>query len=598
MKERQKELKDRLLVLQGALILPILLYQSFSNILTGGILLFTFWITLIGYEMVGEYFQSKTYPGPFLVEQWKRWVRPVLPVLCISALFQGIFFWDTFPLFRGEGLSGFFMVQNGFQVFGGLSYLKQNVTTLVSHLWFPSLVFQMLILWSLFLFGKKTKQKQINVLFFQLVIMVLSVIILMISYFFVGEKMSLFMRVDTQIFAFSWGVILGAYGYLQRNKEFGNVLDMIAGTLIALFLFTLFILNGNHSVHFFLSILVIFLNGILLFSIVKEKNLIANVITMEWVMSLGKRAYLLFLWSYPVKILVEKIPFLASVSNIVGVILSLLLTFFVVEVIYRLSIRSKGRIYLVLAILFIGMQGYSFATQKPMARGKETVPIKQSNTSEKKEEEQEDLIEEIEPYQIPKEIEASVEQINARQPNYRLNLLDMENLSKQVGVFIGDDSLVQNEAEYKYYMPKMIYNGKNGRQFYEIVDLVKNTADNMAEDNTPIVLHLGENSDFDISTLQEIVKVADGQRILLVNIVSDNPWVDSFNQKLETVANQNQNVFLVDWYSLANSQGDLFDSETGETKESGKRMKAQMIGKMILTSSIEPKEETGKKIKE
>ncbi len=180
-------------------------------------------------------------------------------------------------------------------------------------------------------------------------------------------------------------------------------------------------------------------------------------------------------------------------------------------------------------------------------------------------------------------------------------------LSRQAGLMIGDGLTAKSQGSLKLLMPNMQIDGAEGRELSQMVQLVKNSAQNMANINTPIIIQFGEDQDFTMSALNEIIDAAQQQTVILVNAVRMNPWRDNVNLKLERAVKENKYVYLVDLVNEVDGNTDFFEKVADEKGEQevqqeqqeerekysliGQRLYAQMVGKKITELKIRDRSE-------
>lgn len=589
----KKNISPTFIGLKGLIVLIIFFYHSFKNILPGGHIAYSFLFVLIGFSFMDSYLKTRLMPGPFLVKKIKENWFPVLLMVSCICVFYIIFNWSAFPWTRDEALFGLLLYQNFYQLTEFNSYFSNKILSPMSHLWVISAQVQIYFLCFLLLFGKKTKQKIINLTFFMLIVSLFSFIACCI-YILIGiEAKNFLMRLEPRIFSFSLGFIFALYSNKAKIKLETENLDMITGFIMLLIVLCIFVLKGPALIQllaiFVFSLLFAF---ILSFSNMKETNF-SSFFEAPFFQFVGKRALYYFLWQYPVYFYLQSVPYFSNMNTLLMLLSQLPILFILGEI--SLFIFEKVKKINYLFVVLVGISAslfvFSFVSQKPISKAEKINNYQgiqeKAKVNKEKNKKTKDIVKvtEKEVFVPSKEVAASIEQINARFPEYRLNIKDLERLQSQGGMMIGDVLTVKNEVEYSKLMPRIQYDGSVDRQMFEIVEQVSNVVKSMGNSNTPIIIQLGAKADFNKESLEEVIKTADGQRIILISVVTPDPWEDSVNEKLKNAAEKYENVFLVDWYRVAKEQNDFFVEETAEIKPAGQRLMAQMIGHTLLSTS-------------
>lgn len=111
---------------------------------------------------------------------------------------------------------------------------------------------------------------------------------------------------------------------------------------------------------------------------------------------------------------------------------------------------------------------------------------------------------------------------------------------------VGDSVMLASAPELAEAFPDIWIDAAVSRGMSVGVDLVKEL-NARGELRAVLVVGLGTNGPIDDSDLEDLLRVADGRRIVLVNAYADRWWIPEVNQQLRTFADKHRGVTLADW---------------------------------------------------
>ena len=113
---------------------------------------------------------------------------------------------------------------------------------------------------------------------------------------------------------------------------------------------------------------------------------------------------------------------------------------------------------------------------------------------------------------------------------------------------VGDSVMLASAPELAAAFPEMWIDADVSRSFAFGVGLTEQLA--AAGQLRPVlVVGLGTNGPVDNSDLDRLLLAADGRRMVIVNAYADRWWIPEVNQKLRAFADANRGVTLADWAS-------------------------------------------------
>ncbi|MCM3629179.1 acetyltransferase [Paenibacillus glycanilyticus] len=146
---------------------------------------------------------------------------------------------------------------------------------------------------------------------------------------------------------------------------------------------------------------------------------------------------------------------------------------------------------------------------------------------------------------------------------------------------VGDSVMVGVKAELEKLIPGIVIDGKVSRQLsdaIEVVSLLK--SENKL--GHAVVIELGTNGPFTAKKLNELLKtIGDDKRVYLVNTNVPRDWQDTVNKTLAEAAKEHSNVKLIDWRALSSGKSDWFTKDGVHLQPKGAEAYAKLIADTI-----------------
>ncbi|GIO40986.1 hypothetical protein J41TS4_07440 [Paenibacillus apis] len=142
---------------------------------------------------------------------------------------------------------------------------------------------------------------------------------------------------------------------------------------------------------------------------------------------------------------------------------------------------------------------------------------------------------------------------------------------------IGDSVIIGVEPYLKEVLPKIVVDGKEGRQMSQALDVIdKLQAQGKLGDQ--IILELGTNGPFKKQQLRSLLEsLSDKEQVLLVTTRVPKDWQDAVNANIQSVADEFSNVDVVDWYAASKDKADYFYQDGVHLKPDGSRYFASLL---------------------
>ncbi|RPK27712.1 SGNH/GDSL hydrolase family protein [Paenibacillus xylanexedens] len=149
---------------------------------------------------------------------------------------------------------------------------------------------------------------------------------------------------------------------------------------------------------------------------------------------------------------------------------------------------------------------------------------------------------------------------------------------------IGDSVLVGIEPYLKGKLPKVIVEGKVGRQMSQ----AKKLTDELREQGKlgeHIIIELGTNGPFSKDQLRSLLtSLSDAKQVLVVTTRVPKGWQDTVNSNIEEVVPEFKNAKVVDWYAASEGKDEFFYQDGVHLKPDGSRFYASLIIKGLKSN--------------
>ncbi|BBP93331.1 hypothetical protein BsIDN1_69490 [Bacillus safensis] len=125
---------------------------------------------------------------------------------------------------------------------------------------------------------------------------------------------------------------------------------------------------------------------------------------------------------------------------------------------------------------------------------------------------------------------------------------------------IGDSVMLDIAPNLEKAYKQITIDGKVGRQMNEAVSIAPQYK-SFNQSDAAVIIELGTNGYFTEDTLKAFIQNFSKAHIFLVNTRVPRSWENDVNAVIQRVADQDQNVTLVDWHSAATGQPSYFQSD-------------------------------------
>lgn len=593
-------------------ILAIILYHYITHRVTGGFLAVDVFFILSGFlttQQLEKQYQAGTFQ-PLAASLHKRWQTifwPMLFVILCGVTVLVIFRRDLLVNIGPNIFSSLFFVNNWYQIVTGSSYFAEMMhPSLFTHLWYISVYFQFIIIWQILFRSSRRYFKTVTQSGLAALGMALISAVLMGILFTPGEDPSrVYYGTDTRFFSF-------AIGSAAAQLFTINALEKYCGKWTATLSNILLLLALSGTIGLILKLqdaaAVTYYGGMVLFDILVAviicmvtvpRSILGKLLSFKPTAWLGKRSYPMYLWYYPIYILLH-VSGNQSGLFAFNVYFQVLLIFTLAILTYLLVIQRKWWVPIFVRFrgeplrLLTGLEQvrspqtalsskilFGFFTiitlsgliSPALSTSAETQTVQEqeaaeqqarlrSMNSERAAEEQE----------VKADLEAYKKSLDEQQLQYYAQLTEAEarfafNLQP---TFIGDSLMLgASEALYTLY-PQAIIDAEVGRQVYK-VQPVLDALVSSGQIKNPVVVSLGANGGFSEQNIQDMVTtIGEDKVIFFVNTHVQRPWRNEVNTVLANITtNPDDNIYLIDWASHYNGRTELLRDDKVHLSEAG-----------------------------
>ncbi|HEC2170954.1 TPA: acetyltransferase [Staphylococcus delphini] len=556
--------------IRAVAVIAIIIYHLNPQWLWGGFLGVDTFFVISGYLITSLLLTEYHNTGKIeLTSFWLRRVKRLIPAvlfLVMGVLVLTLIFMPTeIQKVRADSIAAIFYVSNWWYIMQNVDYFEQFSVQPLKHLWSLAIEEQFYLVFPIVLLSLLSfirRLKSIRIIF--LILLVISMITMMVLYVPNENVARVYFGTDTRIQTLLMGVLLAlVWPPFQLKAKVNRKMRMMIDTtgvvgLVILFICFKFVSETNSILYYGGFFLISAVTLLVIASSVHPSGYFAKFLGNKVFTFIGSRSYSLYLWHYPIIVLIHhqfvqgQIPPLVYVVEILLMVLMAEFSYKFIEQPFRKegfnifafhhlkNWRSQKvlRTWLVL-ILLIPTLLVMVGVFNRFAQNNST-QVTEVNT-----EEIDKLI--TQPLPLPQlEIDGFV--VKGNKQKY----------ASWKPLLIGDSVMVDIGDYFKSFVPKADINGKVGRQLVEATSLAKQQYQSYRDKNDIVVLELGTNGDFTDEQLNSLLEQFGKADIYLVNTRVPRSYESHVNQVLAKAAKKRANVTLVDWYSRSENHTEYF----------------------------------------
>ena len=596
-------------------VIMVLAYHLKLALFKSGFLGVTVFFVLSGYLITGILISEVEEEGTIdLKNFWLRRIRRLVPavmsmavvIIFVSAVVNRIIFTKGCKDFLASVL-GF---NNWWQIFNKISYFEAaGVPSPFTHCWSLAIETQFYLIYPLILLGiyklvKSRGEGRANrgLLFagVTLLLALISVILMIVLFDPQQDASRVYYRTDTRAFSLLFGALLAIlWEYRMVPRRLSASVNMVLGSVsFAVLLVMTIAINGSSNFwyrggQFFGTILTV----LMVYAVSGRKTWLSRFLSNPVLKWMGDRSYSIYLWHYPIILLISKGIKASWWITLIEIVLSVVLS----ELSYRfietpirhgiigeylniLRSRPKSRqekkrqiqvarrslkvmagtfvltVSLILCMIFVPKKNALDTLQKREAKAKETGKMTEEQLAKQKANgsESEDTI-------------------------CTADLTDDEIMEGLNLLLIGDSIAVDVTDDFYEIFPNSVSDTKIGR----ITSLGKQVLDSYIDEKKwegeGVIFASLSNSPIN-GELEDIrEKIGKDMPLFLTTVrIPHDTFEEESNSKIKKFVEENDHTYLIDWYAASEGHDEYFDADDTHLLSAGAKAYAKCIKEAVL----------------
>ena len=596
-------------------VIMVLAYHLKLALFKSGFLGVTVFFVLSGYLITGILISEVEEEGTIdLKNFWLRRIRRLVPavmsmavvIIFVSAVVNRVIFTKGCKDFLASVL-GF---NNWWQIFNKVSYFEAaGVPSPFTHCWSLAIETQFYLIYPLILLGiyKLAKSRgegraKRGLLFagVTLLLALISVILMIVLFDPQQDASRVYYGTDTRAFSLLFGALLAIlWEYRMVPRRLSASVNMVLGSVsfAALLVMTIAI-NGSSNFWYrggqFVGTI---LTVLMVYAVSGRKTWLSRFLSNPVLKWIGDRSYSIYLWHYPIILLISKGIKASWWITLIEIVLSVVLA----ELSYRFIetpirhgiigeylniLRSRPRsrqekkrqvqvarrslkvmagtfvltVSLILCMIFVPKKNALDTLQKREAKAKETGKMTEEQLAKQKAKgsESDDTI-------------------------CTANLTDDEILEGLNLLLIGDSIAVDVTDDFYEMFPNSVSDTKIGR----ITSLGKQVLDSYIDEKKwegeGVIFASLSNSPIN-GELEDIrEKIGKDMPLFLTTVrIPHDTFEDESNSKIKKFVEENDHTYLIDWYAASEGHDEYFDADDTHLLSAGAKAYAKCIKEAVL----------------
>lgn len=592
--------------LRAIAVLIVLAYHLQIPFARGGLIGVTVFFVISGFLITRILLSELESAGTVnLKEFWIRRIRRLFPAIIamlivlifVSAIFNRVLFTKACQ----DLFSVIFCYNNWWQIFNHVSYFENaGAPSPLTHCWSLAIEAQFYLVYPLLLMVLFKIGKRKYIPFVTVLLTIVSAALMWIMFDPSQDPSRVYYGTDTRAFSLLFGALLAIRSqYGKQNlisctlREKIGAVSLVGILCITGFVdgYSSFFYRGGHVLVSFLAVLVIY-------AVLDKRSILGAVLGLPPLKWIGERSYGIYLWHYPIILLLSGGKSAPWWLSLIEVLLTLLLS----ELSYRL-VETPIRHGII-------RKSIAFITSHPRSRreriqvvsvlrrmmkvciGTSTiilaailciifVPKEQALSN----------IEELEA-QAQKASETAKEKAEQAEDNSGnteddtqgdLSETEDEILSNLQLLLIGDSVALGTVDEFYSVFPNSICDAAISRYTTESYDIYDAYVNDQGWNGDGVIFALGTNGLMydSLPTLRERMG-ADLPLFIITVRAPYATWEDSNNQEMHEFVKANPNTYLIDWYTASEGHSEYFDGDEMHVNSTGAQAFIDCIKNAVL----------------
>lgn len=602
-------------------VIGVILYHLLPTQMRGGYLGVPVFFVVSGYLITDLLRQEWDQNGKikvidFYVRRMKRLYPGMVVMLGLAAAYITLFQRNLLNNLRGVVVSSLLYYNNWWQINHGLSYFDRfGNESPFTHLWSLAVEGQNYLIWPLvFILLMKIGKKRSRVFNVVAGITVFSGILFAVLYTPGADPTRVYYGTDTRLFSIWMGSALAfIWPTTHLKKEIPikakRILNLSGIVSLLGLVFAFFLLDDHLTFVYYGGMFLISILATVLVAVTAHPGASLNrLLTNPLFSYIGKRSYGIYLYQFPVMIFYE-----AKVGNIgENVLLHTLVELFLILLFSELSYRFienplrkfkykhtvstvrgwftkpifswkkpwviPGTLITMIALVGIisAPTNYVDAQQQQL---KDTIAANKKAAEETQKNANGDSA------QSSTDSSDAADTTEAEQDIMTKYALSEAQLKKAESLEItafGDSVMLDATADLQELFPQAVVDGDVGRQLYASPDLIKSLKNQGLLRDT-VLVGLGTNGSFTEAQFDSFMSEIGDRNVYWVNVrVPTQRWQNEVNRMLEKMADKYDNMTLIDWYDLSNSQESWFYEDRVHPNPDGMVEYVKLVAQTIL----------------
>ena len=598
-------------------VIMVLAYHLKLALFKSGFLGVTVFFVLSGYLITGILISEVEEEGTIdLKNFWLRRIRRLVPavmsmavvIIFVSAVVNRVIFTKGCKDFLASVL-GF---NNWWQIFNKVSYFEAaGVPSPFTHCWSLAIETQFYLIYPLILLGiyKLAKSRgegraKRGLLFagVTLLLALISVILMIVLFDPQQDASRVYYGTDTRAFSLLFGALLAIlWDYRMVPRRLSASVNMVLGSVsFAVLLVMTIAINGSSNFWYrggqFVGTI---LTVLVIYAVSGRKTLLSRLLSHPVLKWIGDRSYSIYLWHYPIILLISKGIKASWWITLIELVLSVVLA----ELSYRfietpirhgiigeylniLRSRPKSRqekkrqvqvarrslkvmagtfvltVSLILCMVFVPKKNALDTLQKRETKAKETGKLTEEQLAKQKTKgsESDDTIS-------------------------TADLTDDEILEGLNLLLIGDSIAVDVTDDFYEIFPNSVSDTKIGR----ITSLGKQVLDSYIDEKKwegeGVIFASLSNSPIngELEAIRE--KIGKDMPLFLTTVrIPHETFEDESNSKIKKFVEENDHTYLIDWYAASEGHDEYFDADDTHLLLAGAKAYAKCIKEAVLAA--------------
>lgn len=592
-------------------IAAIVIYHANPTWLPGGYFGVTVFFALTGYvttlSIEREIGRTGHFDYPrFLLRRVSRLLPAALVVVGTTALLCALFAPPLLPKVKTDAVPALLFVENLFYIIRNVSYFAAaGLPSPLTHLWYLGVVMQFYVVWPLLLLGlSRLVRSRRQACVVVAALMVASAIAMAVLYDPLGDTNRIYYGPDTRAAELlagalcallthgrGWDVSLPARGVVDRGAaapasrpvpgwayELAGVAALVGIAVMAVTLngYSEFAYRGG-------MLLAALLTAVLIGVVARPRGgVLADVLGLAPLAELGKRGFALYLWHYPLLLIMNPATRTTELPWW-GWVLEFVLIAAVSEASYRVLERGvgkplalgQGRVALGLeAAALVAVLAVSLA---PISAEQTGVP-----TGQQAIESQAQFNPETDGYDVSGTYLAGTAFASAVDTINSLNYdVDVETGATDANVtLVGDSVALGAQAQFQRVFPNGWIDAAVGRQLGAGLDVYNQCAAD-GHGGDVVVFALGNNGVAREDQVRALIDACGDKKVYLVTCRVPMALQDINNQLFRDVAATYDNVEVIDWYAESAGHDDWFWGDGTHLRPEGAEAYVMMLRRAI-----------------